>query len=360
MSKPVNKAMIGAFVLGAVGLLLAGILALGSGSLFQKSNRYVMYFTGSVKGLSVGAPVQLKGVPIGTVSEIHIVYNPGEDTFLTEVIFDILQNSVKITGNDSGQENQKKQLTTETSVESMIENGLRAKLQLQSFVTGQLLVEFDFYPDTQVRLKSFDTEWQELPTLPSDLDELARTLGSLDIKDLVESVRKTIKGVERLITSPEIQATLGKVNDTFTAYQELATQLDQQVMTLSAELATTLSDVRHLIGTADDQVAPMTTEITATATDIRRTIARLDDRLQPVFENAESATVAVRDTFLQAEALLSQLTHLTQEDSALVFNIEETLSETKKAAAALTVLIDYLGRNPEALLTGRREPREER
>ena len=360
MSKPVNKAVIGAFILGALGLLLAGVVVLGSGGLFKQSTRYVLYFSGSVKGLSVGAPVQLKGVPIGTVSEIHIVYNTDENTFLTEVLFDLPQNSVKITGHHLGRGTQTEQLTAAANVENMIESGLRAKLQLQSFVTGQLLVDFDFYPGTPVDLKLFANEWLELPTLPSDMDELAKTLGSLDIQGLIESVSNAIKGVERLMTSPELQTTIGTLNETLHTYRQLAAGLEQQAAHLSTELATTLGDARQLINTADDHIVPMTTQITGTATDIRQTIANIDRRLQPILANVEAATVSARDTFLQAETMLSQLTRLTEEDSTLLFTIEEALAETKKAAAALTVLIDYLSRHPEALLTGRTKSREER
>lgn len=358
MSKPVSKAMIGGFILGAAGLLVAGILALGSGGLFKESTRYVLYFSGSVKGLSVGAPVQLKGVPIGKVLEIHIVYNKGDNTFLTEVLFDVAQNTIKITGDPLGQENQKQQLATETNVETMIESGLRAKLQIQSFVTGQLLVEFDFYPGTPVDLKSFDNAWQQLPTLPSDLDELTRTLGSLDLKSLLESVTNTIKGIEKLITSPEIERTMRSVNDTFGAYRQLASHLDQKVEPLSSELTAILGELRHLIDTVDDHAAPMATEITGTAIDLRRAIANIDNRLQPVLVNAKTTTEAALDSFRQLETLLDQLTQLTREDSSLVFNLESSLSETKKAAAAVKVLIDYLSRHPEALLTGRIETGE--
>ena len=72
MTSPVNKSLIGAFVVGALALAVVGILALGSGSLFRESNRYVLYFSGSVKGLGLGAPVQLKGVTIGKVTAIHL------------------------------------------------------------------------------------------------------------------------------------------------------------------------------------------------------------------------------------------------------------------------------------------------
>ena len=61
MSKKANKALIGGFVVGAVVLLIISVVVLGSGLLFKRTNRYVLFFDGSIKGLSVGAPVILRG-----------------------------------------------------------------------------------------------------------------------------------------------------------------------------------------------------------------------------------------------------------------------------------------------------------
>jgi paraquat-inducible protein B len=57
MSKQANKTLIGAFVVGAIVLAVAGILVFGSGDFFSVRPMFVMYFEGSVSGLNVGAPV---------------------------------------------------------------------------------------------------------------------------------------------------------------------------------------------------------------------------------------------------------------------------------------------------------------
>ena len=60
MGRKANPAMIGAFVVGAVILAVAGILIFGSGQLFKHTSQYVCFFPGAVNGLNVGAPVKIK------------------------------------------------------------------------------------------------------------------------------------------------------------------------------------------------------------------------------------------------------------------------------------------------------------
>jgi paraquat-inducible protein B len=360
MSKQVNKTLIGTFILGAAALTLIGILALGGSNLFQESNRYVIYFSGSVKGLEVGAPVQLKGVNIGKVIEMHLVYNYEDKSFLNQVIFDVAKGTVVVAGDPALNGPQKKSLSTETTIEDMIENGFRAKLGLQSIVTGQLLVAFDFYPDTAINLMGFDDHMQELPTLPSDMDALTKTFDSVDFPAVAESISNAAKGIDELANSPELREAVVSVNDAVKRYGRLAENLDVHVAKLSTELTAMLTDIRHMVETVDSQIPPMTTGLTDSAAQVKMTFTNFDDRLQPVMANLEATSVSARDAFQQAEAMLGNLTHLSDEDSALVYRIDETMTELRKAAAAMTLLADYLSRHPEALLQGKKAAQGER
>ena len=86
------------------------------------------------------------------------------------------ENHVKIAGDLPNEGLQKKRITTETTVDNLIHNGLRGKLQLQSLVTGQLLVSLDFFPDTPVELMGFAQDLLEVPGWPSDMEALAKDL----------------------------------------------------------------------------------------------------------------------------------------------------------------------------------------
>src|SRR5271168_1834419 len=72
MGKRINPATVGAFVLGAIGLILAAVVVFGSGNLFRKTHDFVIFFGGDINGLRVGAPVKFKGVEIGQVAKIRL------------------------------------------------------------------------------------------------------------------------------------------------------------------------------------------------------------------------------------------------------------------------------------------------
>ena len=81
MAKEANKTVIGLFVVGAIVLLVVALVVFGGGKIFKETNRFVAFFEGSVKGLSVGAPVMFRGVRIGKVDDFQVYYDGKEDKF---------------------------------------------------------------------------------------------------------------------------------------------------------------------------------------------------------------------------------------------------------------------------------------
>ena len=360
MKKEVNKTLVGAFILGAAVLAVIAILALGGGNLFRETNRYVLYFSGSVKGLSVGAPVQLKGITVGKVVDINPIYDALDKSFLNQVIFEVPEAVIQITRTPGGDGPSKKLLTTDTTIDNMIDIGLRAKLESQSVLTGQLLVAFDFYPKTPVFMMQLEDNLREYPTLPSDMETLAKTFDSIDFQAVAESINNAAKGIDKLANSPDLHEAVASANNAIKQYGQLASNLDGYVAQLSTEVAAAMVDIRQLVKTASGQIAPMATGITDTAAEVRMTVANLDDRLQPVIQNLEATTASARDAFQQADIMLGNFSHLSDEDSAFIYQIEETMTKLRKAAGSLAVLTDYLSRHPEALLQGKEAAQGER
>ena len=139
MSQKANPTLIGGFVLGALVLLVGGVLLFGKGLFFApKRQQFVIYFSDSVNGLNVGAPVKLKGVTVGTVKDVRVQYDVENARLLTPVIIDFEPERVTDIGGQKRPEVPRTQ--------ALIERGLRAQLQMQSLVTGQLYVEANFLP----------------------------------------------------------------------------------------------------------------------------------------------------------------------------------------------------------------------
>lgn len=197
MSRKANKTAIGAFVVGAAALVIAAILVFGSGAFLKKSDKYILFFDGSVKGLAVGAPVVFRGVNIGNVDNISLLYSQKTKSTLIAVIADLELSLVK----------GEPEKLDYPNYQVLIDRGLRARLEVQSFITGQLMISFDFYPDKPVILQGIFKKYPELPTLPISPDIFA-IMEELPIKEISGNLKRITAGVDKLMNSEELQDSL--------------------------------------------------------------------------------------------------------------------------------------------------------
>jgi paraquat-inducible protein B len=203
MSRKANKTMIGLFVVGALVLLIIGIVVFGSGTLFKRTNKFVLYFNGSVKGLSIGAPVTFRGVNIGTVKDISLIYDSKAGTIMLPVIVEIEHGRIKGAPSFGELGGDKK----------MIALGLRGKLEVQSFLTGQLMISFDFYPDRPAELRGIQKQYPELPTLATSPD-IFELMNGIPIKEIAKNLEATVKGINKLVNSGDLQRSIYELQDT--------------------------------------------------------------------------------------------------------------------------------------------------
>lgn len=203
MSIKANKTAIGLFVMGAFVLLILGIVLFGSRVLFKRTNKFVLYFDGSVKGLSVGAPVVFRGVSIGSVKDISLIYDSNAGTIMLPVVVEIEQGRIKgaISFGEAGGD------------KKLIEQGLRAKLEVQSFLTGQLMISFDFYPGKPAQLRGILGQYPELPTLPISRD-IFELMNEIPIKEIAKNLEATAKGIDRIINSSELERSFYELRNT--------------------------------------------------------------------------------------------------------------------------------------------------
>ena len=141
MSRRANPKIVGGFVLAAIALLVGGALVFGSFSFFEVTRTAVVFFAGSVDGLTQGSAVLFRGVPIGRVVDVGIRYDPQTNTLAIPVIIEI-RPGVIAKYSPPGQ-------TNVELLNSLIDHGLRARLESASLVTGQQVVAFNFFPGTR-------------------------------------------------------------------------------------------------------------------------------------------------------------------------------------------------------------------
>ena len=358
MSKPINKTMIGLFVVGAIALLVVAIGVLGSGKLFKVTTPYVMVFEGSVKGLNVGSPVVFRGVKLGSVSNIRMQFNYATKAFTILVYSDFEPSQIQVTNMD---EATAKKITAGksgledryTNMRQLIEGGLRAQLEMQSIVTGQLQIALDFYPDKPAVYAEIDKTVQEIPTIPTPLQQLTKKLESLPIEEIFNKVNLALDGVAKLVQSPELKESVANLNTALKDVQSLVRNVDAQVKPLSAGLSDTIRDTQKLVRNADSQMASLGPNLNEAIGDGRKLIRNVDGSVESLKVKLDGTLTAATAALEEARKLVQDLGVSAREDSALMYRLTETLREVGKAAQSLSTLTDYLERHPEALLGGK-------
>ncbi|MDH3510117.1 MAG: MlaD family protein [Gammaproteobacteria bacterium] len=335
MSKQSNPTMIGAFVIGAVVLLVVGVLVFGGSELLVEKQRAVAYFPGSVKGLRTGASVTFRGVRVGYVSDIQIQTDVDTLESQIQVELELLSGSLVFTekGRVLDKDRQTQQVKN-LNMQEIVDAGLRAQLNAESFVTGQLLVDLDFHPETPPLYRTENPPYTEIPTIPSDIQEvldrvqrfMADIQESVDIGELAEDVESILDGVDELVNSPDIRESLAGLN-------RIINDTDTQELTGSLQAAITdargvLQDTRSLVTNADAGITPLL------------------DELMPAIKKLDDALSA-------GEAALANVSEQMQGDTELVYTLTTTLDELQGAARSLRIFLDYIERNPEALIRGK-------
>ncbi len=259
---------------------------------YSRKERYLLFFSGSVRGLSIGAPVMLKGIDIGRVLDIQLQFNVADDQFQIPVLIEVEPDRIAIQGDERLEETQ--------MVNRLVDSGLRGQLKSGSLLTGQLYVDLDVYPEAKTEKVAHYGGYQVIPTLPAQLEALTTKL--TNILDKLETIpldqigrdlAETAAGANALVNAPELKQSI-------------------------VELEGTLAAVRATAGQLNDRVAP------------------------ELVETLRQTTVAFRSMDQTIAA-----------SSPTMIEMERMFREISAASRSLRLLTDYLERHPEALLQGK-------
>lgn len=332
MKTKISPAFVGAFVIGAFALGIIALLSFGGMSFFSKPQRFLVYFDESIHGLDAGSPVKLRGVRVGRVATLNIRYDQQNNRSVVAVVCEFSRDVV------TDNKGVVIDVASRSELQTMIDRGLRAQLGTLGLATGLLYVELDFkdpkeYPAdpklTDPRyvvipwVRSVVSEFQASATeilanvKKIDFDGLSREikglladgrkqLAGLDLKGTVEQWKRTGAQVEAVASSPEIKQVLVNLNGAMTDLRKTIARLDSQIEPSSQALAATLKEARAAMQTFD-------------------------------------AAAAATQKFFAGNAALGD-------------EVTVALQQLGDAAASVSRLAEFLERNPNALIVGRKRP----
>lgn len=338
MKTKLSPAAVGMFVLGALLLGVIGFLSFGGTNFFSKPSRFLVYFDESVSGLDPGASVKINGVRIGRVAAVSVRYDSATKKSLVQTICEIDRNVLTDVG---GKEID---LTNPAALQDLIDRGLRARLNIMG-ITGLLFVELDFedprlYPPNPKQMIGI---YPVIPAIPSPIAEAqagiveivaklrkvdfhgmekdirgllattTRKVNELDVKSLTERMGRAADAVQALAGSPEAQAAFGNLN------------------AAAVDARSAIGDLRTVLGHIDEQVGP-------TSIELQKTLANA----QAALKSLDGAAQTTR--------------HFIQAQSGVGEELTQTLQQVSAAADAIQRLADYIERNPNALVVGKKKP----
>lgn len=342
MSREANPTVIGGFVLGAVALVVIGILVFSSGAWLRERIFLVTYFPGSVQGLNVGAQVQFQGVPIGQVVEIGLDYIADRDSFRIPVRYEVWPKTIHVLGDLEGTE------PSELIQHLVDQRGLRAQLESVSFVTGQYLVTLSLNPDLPKRDYEQDPEGDiRVPAIAATRDRVQEMLENLHLDKLVDTTTNALEAINTLLAANETRSALDNLDQALAGIATLVEKIDQEITPLSARASKTLTEYQQLAETLRNDASPLlqalsqaTQRVTAVATSVEAEIGPISGSAQAALDEAATAMRAISE--------------LAGEGSSTRYELDQLLSTATQAARSIRVLADYLERHPEALLQGKR------
>jgi len=326
MSQRANPTTIGFFLLGGLVIAIAGTFVLASPTWFQNRPTFISFFPESVNGLENGAPVKFQGVPVGRVTAIDIEIDRVDDSFQVPVEYEIDLSRLRTP------RGRFVNLSDTLVLQQQIAKGLRAQLQMESFVTGVLYVELSYRSDsTTPKLERRATAWPEIPISPSlmaaigggagsvlgevmkIMNRVNGMLGDVNVREVNAAVVQSAKAVQELVQSPELRATL------------------RQMPGATAQLNSTMAEAQKLAARATRAIDPMQTQVTGLSTE------------------AISTLQALRTTLDETHGLLSA-------DTGPGYELTGSLKSLREAADALKILITSLEQNPDMLIRGKKPP----
>lgn len=318
-----NPLLLGAFVTGAVVIVICALLGLGTIS-FHPISHFVMYLPRSTSGVSQGTAVNLAGVRVGEVQSVRVFYNHKTHHSVVAVIC-VIKRSL-LTDLDG----QNIPITDENTFKKMVSQGLFAQIQTSGLV-GAKYVELAFGPSSPpIQLpETPNLPYTVVPSVPSTMSKLSGTvsdlisnLGQIDFSNTIHEINTTLASARR------------QINDLHTG------RLANNVSTAAKSFGTFMnsSDLRRTV-----------TQLQTAAANFQNLVTNLNAQVQPAGTNLVATLDEARKSAQELNNLLGLRNQLGEQTHDLLDQLNQT-------ARAIERLADFLQRHPNALITGRTQP----
>ena len=280
---------------------------------YTKKIIFVLYFDGSIRGLNIGAPVELKGIKVGSVVDVRLEFSKQDSSFMIPVLIEIETGRIV----ERQEQEDAESPSPYEIMNNLINSGLRARLQTGSLLTGKLFIDLDIHPETPIKLVNQGGPYPELPTIPASMKQMTDSVksilskvGNVDLEKIGEELLVSLEGVNKLtgeahklIEKPEMKDAINDLKSSLQAFKSILTKLDHS-------------------------------------------------------GNLEKTIGAGRDTLEKLQVTLGLLDKVLMPDSPLQYNINQLTEELAEAARSIRSLLDLLERKPNSIIFGKRKSGE--
>lgn len=338
MSVRSNATAVGAFVLGALVILVGFAVVFGSGALFKDAKRYVIFFTDSLEGLAVGAPVKYRGVQIGSVVEIQALFQMDRGAVDIPVVIELNKDAIQ--GVENGRE----------TLDTLVEQGLRARLDLASIITGQLFVELNMFPGTKPRRFPNDTDYHQIPSIPSLQTGLQQALG-----DLIANRPNLARGVDQLLELLNFLTADGGAQELAQGLRSTA-RLADTLASPDGPLLQSLSQVPGLMAQLQEATAALPGLVEQANQTMKSVGALTDGPEAPLAQTLEE----LQATLISSRAVGEQVSTLLKQVQAPVAGFAQSglpqlqglIQDLDRAVGEISRTVRDLRQNPTRFLLG--------
>ena len=324
--KKINPTALGLFLVIGLAFVVGGVILFSSGTLFHTRVRYIVYFDSSLEGLNPGAPVKFRGVTVGKVEEVLIRHNQADEDFAMPVIIAIDRNLAQ------SKSDMRLQLPSGERMDRLVSRGMRARLDAESLVTGVLYVGLDFIPDAPPPVfHQVKPEYEEVPTVPSDVQQLWANLKHLDLAGLSTKLNALLVHADTKVGELDVHQINGGLTN----------------LLGSANQFITAPDLTNAVREARDALASA-----------QALLKRIDGKVDPLADNANRTLADAQKTLTDLRQAIQNLSAMLGPDDAFRSDLTRALEQLSNASRAIADLAEFVQRNPNSLLLGRKQSKE--